>query len=114
MIGRRRALGILGTVAAGGALPMPARAGIARAVKLEELIARSAFVVQSTALDGYSVWENLGGQKRIVTYSRMRVDDHVAGAVPKDPELMIRTLGGRVGEIGQIVHGEAMLKLEEP
>jgi len=37
----------------------------------------------------------------------------LAGADPAQDELLVRTLGGRVGELGELVHGEAMLTLGE-
>lgn len=60
-------------------------------------------------LDAYSVWEELGGRKHIVTYTRVRALELLAGADPKADELLVRTLGGRVGDLGELVHGEAML-----
>jgi hypothetical protein len=33
----------------------------------------------------------------------------LAGADPKQDELLVRTLGGQVGDLGELVHGEAML-----
>jgi hypothetical protein len=60
-------------------------------------------------LDSYSVWEQLGGRKHIVTYTRVRAHELLAGVDPKQDELLVRTLGGRVGDLGELVHGEAML-----
>jgi hypothetical protein len=62
-------------------------------------------------LDAYSVWEELGGRKHIVTYTRVRAVELLAGADPKEDELLVRTLGGRVGDLGELVHGEAMLNV---
>jgi hypothetical protein len=42
-----------------------------------------------------------------MTYTHLRVDQGVAGATPSDP--WVRTMGGVVGKIGQIVEGEAVL-----
>jgi hypothetical protein len=113
MIGRRQALGLIGTALAGVAAPATAWAGTALAVRLPELIQRSRTVVRGTPLDANCVWETVGDQRRIVTYTRIRFEEGVTGESVKDPELMVRTLGGQVGEIGQVVHGEATLKLEE-
>jgi hypothetical protein len=90
-----------------------AQAGVARAVELGELVRASETVVVGTAVESLSQWETLGKQRRIVTYSRIRVDQQVAGA-PVSGELWVRTLGGRVGKIGQIVHGEARLFARRP
>jgi hypothetical protein len=102
-------------VAAVGALSVvltrPAQASLARAVPLEQLVGRSQHVMVGEPLDAYSVWEQLGGRKHIVTYTRVRALELLAGADPKADELLVRTLGGRVGELGELVHGEAMLSL---
>lgn len=89
----------------------PARASLARAVKLEELTARSQHVVVGESLDAESKWERVGQRRHIVTYTRVRTLELFAGADPKQDELMVRTLGGRVGELGELVHGEAVLPL---
>jgi hypothetical protein len=38
----------------------------------------------------------------------------VDGRFPDDSEFYVRTLGGRVGDVGQVVHGEAELEREQP
>lgn len=102
-------------VAAVGALGMvvarSAQASLARAVPLEQLVGRSQHVLVGEPLDAYSVWEQLGGRKHIVTYTRIRAHELLAGADPKSDELLVRTLGGRVGDLGELVHGEASLNL---
>ena len=60
-------VGALGVVMA-----RPARASLARAVPIEELVGRSQHVVVGEPLDAESVWEELGGRKHIVTYTRVR------------------------------------------
>jgi hypothetical protein len=93
-------------------LPSPAQGSIARALALSELVAGSDQVVSGTALEATSRWEQIGGSRRIVTYTRVRVDETLAGASP-GPEMMLRTLGGTVGKVGQVVHGEALLLIGE-
>ncbi len=88
-----------------------ARASLSRAIKLDELTARSRHVVVGEPLDAESVWERVGQRRHIVTYTRVRTLELFAGADPKQDELMVRTLGGRVGELGELVHGEAVLPL---
>lgn len=90
-----------------------ARASMARAISLEALTLSSRHVVVGTPVDAESRWEVIGGRKRIVTYSRVLVSELVAGADPGQAELMLRSLGGRVGEVGQIVHGEADLAIDQ-
>jgi hypothetical protein len=64
-------------------------------------------------LDNYSVWEQVGQRKHIVTYTRLRALELLAGADPQQDELLVRTLGGRVGDLGELVHGEAVINLGE-
>ena len=106
--------GFVWAIAAGAVTALgasPARASLARAVKLDELTARSQHVVVGEPLDAESVWERVGQRRHIVTYTRVRALELFAGADPKQDELMVRTLGGRVGELGELVHGEAVLPL---
>ncbi|MBK8997714.1 MAG: hypothetical protein IPM35_18460 [Myxococcales bacterium] len=114
MLGRRRFLWAIGAGAAGLWLHgRPARASIARALSLRELVRSSERALVGTALDTESRFESVGGRRRIVTYSRLRVEERLGG--PGDEsELLVRTLGGKVGDVGQVVHGEALLLLGEP
>lgn len=91
-----------------------ARASMARAVSLKALTRSSQHIIVGTPVDAESRWEVLGGRERIVTYSRVVVSELVAGADPKQGELLLRSLGGRVGQVGQIVHGEAELAIRQP
>src|SRR5262249_19282298 len=74
-----------------------------------ELVAASRYVVVATAQDRYSQWEELAGGRRIVTYTRIKVDRAAIGEAPN--ELWVRTLGGTVGKIGQSVSGEAQIQI---
>lgn len=87
------------------------RASVSRALKLEELTARSQHVVLGEPLDTECTWEQVGTRKHIVTYTRLRVHELLAGQDPKQTEVMVRTLGGRIGELGELVHGEALLQV---
>jgi hypothetical protein len=80
-------------------------------VPLTALTQRSQHVLLGEPLDAYSVWERIGSRKHIVTYTRVRAHELLAGADPKTDELLVRTLGGRVGELGELVHGEAVLQV---
>lgn len=98
--------GVLGTL-----LERTALGSVARAVPLEALTGRSRHVLLGEPLDAYSVWERIGGRKHIVTYTRVRAHELLAGADPRADELLVRTLGGQVGELGELVHGEAVLRI---
>jgi hypothetical protein len=102
-------------VAVVGALPLShvARASVARAVGLGELVYRSRCIVVGTSVDAFCRWERIGSRSRIVTYSVLQVERPLDGRPPDTSELMVRTLGGIVGDRGQIVHGEAVVALGE-
>ena len=92
--------------------PPEAVAGVSVLLSLEELAAASTHVVVARALDRHSQWEELGGGRRIVTYTRVRVERSIVGA--PGSEIVVRTLGGAVDGIGQSVSGEAQLALGKP
>jgi len=108
---RRGLLRVATTGALGLVMSRSAQASLSRAVRVEELLSRSRHVVLGEPLDAYSVWEQIGRRKHIVTYTRVRAHELLAGAQPDQDELLVRTLGGRVGELGELVHGEAILTL---
>jgi hypothetical protein len=91
----------------------PALAAVAKALTLGELVKKSTTTLVVTALAKRSSWVELGGSRRIVTDTRVRVDELVTGVDPSAGEVLLRTLGGRVGNIGQIVEGEAELTIGE-
>jgi hypothetical protein len=109
---RRQSLGLMGIFAATLASANVAHATTARAVSLPDLVRRSTRVARATALDSFARSEDIGGARHIVTYSRMRIDDSIHGP-SGDSETLVRTLGGRVADLGEIVHGEAELVLHE-
>jgi len=91
----------------------PAWASVALAVGVEELVARSRHVLLAEPLDFESRWERVGARKHIVTYTRVRALDALAGETPSSDELLLRTLGGQVGDLAELVPGEAVLRLGE-
>ena len=99
----------IGLTALGGA-----RASTLVQLSVDELCRRATLVVAATAQDRVVVWEDTssGRGRRIVTYTRMRVDHVIDGTAP--PELWVRTLGGSIGDVGQRVDGEAVLAPGQP
>jgi hypothetical protein len=77
---------------------------------LTELLYDSRHVVVGTPTDLSSQWEVVGRRSRIVTYTVLQVEQLLDGSSPRTSELVVRTLGGSVGDIGQIVPGEAVLR----
>jgi hypothetical protein len=80
----------------------------ARAVRLHDVVARSTRIVRGTPLDNFARAEEIGETHHIVTYTRLRVDELMQGG-PKEPEILVRTLGGRLDKLAELVHGEAEL-----
>jgi hypothetical protein len=104
----------LGAAAAASAIGQSASATVARSVTLEALVRSSGRISVVTALAAESHFEELGRRRRIVTDTRVRVEETLAKGEAIETELMVRTLGGSVGRLGELVHGQARLALGEP
>lgn len=110
-VGRRQFLALVGL----GCVTLsswPAEATLVRGLSLDALARASDRIVAGTALDSSSHWERIGGRSRIVTDTRVRIDRTISGSV--DSEVLVRTYGGRVGEVGEVVVGEADLVVSAP
>jgi len=80
---------------------------------MTDLVAGATLVVAGTPLDSRSLWEgDATTGRRIVTYTRVKVDRLLDGTA--QDEVWVRTLGGEVGDIGQQVAGEAVLRAGQP
>ncbi len=85
-----------------------AEASVSTAVLFEELVQEASAVAIVTPTEQRALWEG----DRIVTYTRLRVDRLVAGRLPD--EVWVRTLGGTVGGLAQIVEGQATFAFDRP
>ena len=85
-----------------------------RALSLDALVQSSRRIVVVTALSAECHFEELGRRRRIVTDTRVRVEEGLAKADGVESELLVRTLGGAVGELGERVHGQAQWVTGEP
>ncbi len=99
-------------IVAAGLVPRWAKATTARGLSLEALSKKSHHILVGTPLASSPRYETIGGQKRIVTETRLAIDDEVVDA-PGDSEILVRTLGGVLDGVGELVHGEAQLVLNE-
>lgn len=106
---RRSALACLGAAAGTALLSRRASATLVRGMTLEELVGRSQHALIGTPLDSRCVYLTIGGRRSLVTETRLRVEGVLALATPSDAELTIRTLGGQLDGVGEIVHGQAQL-----
>lgn len=98
------------SVAAGVLVPTDAQASVSIAVAYDALVKDADSVVVVTPMEAKSVWE----EGRIYTYTRVKVDQGVAGELGTGGEGWIRTMGGVVGKIGQLVDGEPVLTTGKP
>ena len=74
---------------------------------LEELVGRSQHIVIATPLGARCVHLTIGGRRLLVTETHMRVEGVLALATPSEAELLVRTLGGQLDGVGELVHGQA-------
>ncbi|MDI3283052.1 hypothetical protein [Polyangium sp. 15x6] len=88
--------------------PREAAAAVSVVVSLDELVTSSSYVVVAKAAERQSMWEDSPSGRRIVTYTRLDVESSVVGE--PGTQVWVRTLGGVVGDVGQWVSGEAVLK----
>lgn len=109
---RRGALAVLGAALI-GLRESPAFAAVARALSVADLVQKSTSALVLTGIAQRSSWQEVGGSRRIVTDTEGRVEELVTGVDPSASIVMLRTLGGRVGTVGQIVEGEAELTIGE-
>jgi len=124
----RRALGGAAAALLGHLLlPKTAEATTALALDLRDLVGGSYRVALVTPTRASAGWEQADGQRRIVTRTTVLLQDvwrsepdpngdaDAAGSSEEDgQEMVLLTLGGRAGEIQQRVHGEAVLRSDEP
>jgi hypothetical protein len=96
------ALACLGFVGSATLVPSDASASVSIAVPFDALVKDADQVAVITAAESKSVWED----GRIFTYTKVKIDQGVAGDLGAGADGWVRTMGGVVGKIGQMVDGE--------
>ncbi len=91
-------------------VPSDAQASVSIAVGFDALCKDADAVGVVTPMEAKAVWED----GRIYTYTKVKVDQSVAGDVATGSEGWVRTMGGVVGKIGQMVDGEPVLTIGKP
>ena len=99
----------LGVPAAAVLVPSDASASVSIAVAFDNLVKDADAVAVITPGEQTSVWED----GRIYTYTKVRVEQGVAGDLGAGADGYVRTMGGVVGKIGQLVDGEPVLVKEK-
>jgi hypothetical protein len=80
----------------------PAEASVSIAVVFDTLVGTADSVAVVSPIEQKSQWED----GRIFTYTRVKVENGVAGELGVGQETWVRSRGGTVGNIGQLVDGE--------
>ena len=93
---------LAGASASGVLVPTDAQASVSIAVAFDALVKDADTVGVVTPVESKSVWE----EGRIYTYTRVKIEQGVAGELATGSEGWVRTMGGVVGKIGQLVDGE--------
>jgi hypothetical protein len=106
---------VVGSLAGTAGVLLPARgeASVFRALPLSALVRASDLQALVLPLAAESKTVTLGGSRRIVTDTRVRVERTLGAGGVSEAELLIRTLGGVAGERGELVDGEARLAIGE-
>jgi hypothetical protein len=103
-------LALAATVLAPAFVAPPAEASVSIAVQFDELVEKSKAVAVEVPIEQRSVWEG----RFIITYTKVHVDDGIAGAAESGKEVWIVSRGGSVGNIGQSVDGEPVFHVGHP
>jgi hypothetical protein len=88
-------------------------ATVVSAIPLNELVGMSEWVVVATVTSARSHYETIGGSRLIVTDTILRIDQALtpnrSSVNVETATISVRTLGGTVGDLAQMVPGEAIL-----
>ncbi len=93
---------LAGASASAALVATDAQASVSIAVAFDALVKDADTVGVVTPVESKSVWE----EGRIYTYTRVKVEQGIAGELGTGGEGWVRTMGGVVGKIGQLVDGE--------
>ena len=88
----------------------PSEASIVQAMDLDELVEQSDRILLGRVVLSES-FEKPNGM--IGTWHRIEVERDIRGNAPEEPEVIIETLGGQIGEIGMRVEGEPRFSVGE-
>src|SRR4051812_8728380 len=91
-------------------VPTDVQASVSIAVAYDALVKDADSIGVAMPVESKSVWED----GRIITYTRVKIDQGVAGELGTGAEGWVRTMGGVVGKIGQMVDGEPVLSTGKP
>jgi hypothetical protein len=78
---------------------------------LSRLVERSAMVVVATPVSAHTHYAMMGNRQRVVTDLTLEVSWTLRGQDATGTDIVVRTLGGTVDGMAQIVYGEAPLRI---
>jgi hypothetical protein len=112
---RARATSVAAMIAVGAAasalfVEPDAKASVSAEAIFEQLVAEASGAAVVTPIEQRTLWED----GRIATFTRVRIDRRVAGQLPGAGDAWVKTLGGAVGDIAQLVEGEATFGIGQP
>lgn len=82
-----------------------------RPMPLSKLVEQSTSVVVATPVSFSSHWAIIGSKSRVVTDVTLEVALTLRGNDSTGQDVVVRTLGGTVGGVARLVHGEAPLRV---
>jgi len=88
----------------------PVNASVVQALELEELVRDADRIVLGRVLLSESFLQADG---QIGTWHRISVERELRGHAPDEPEIIVETLGGEIGDIGMRVEGEPSFSVGE-
>ena len=88
----------------------PANGSVVQGLELEELAAEADRIVLGRVLFSESFLRRDG---QIWTWHRIEVEREIRGNAPDADEVIVETMGGKIGEIGMRVEGEASFQMGE-
>ena len=89
-----------------------AQATLMRGLPLRALCNQSRHIVRARALAARCSSSPIGGRAMIVTETRLRVEEALSKLAPSGSEITVRTLGGVLDGVGELVQGQAELSLD--
>jgi hypothetical protein len=78
------------------------------------MVRRSRQVLVLEAVESHCRYADIGGRRTIITETLARVSQVIHQLEPSDSRVLVRTLGGVLDGIGELVHGQAEFGLGAP
>ncbi|MFZ1866243.1 MAG: hypothetical protein WAU39_18625 [Polyangiales bacterium] len=110
MLRLRLPRGLIGALFAVLLVASPAHGSIVQALGLEELVEHADRIVLGRVLSSESFQLSDG---ELGTWCRIQVERDIGGAAPDETEVIVETLGGRIGNLAMQVEGEPSFSVGE-